>query len=200
WLVVAVAVLALEINVGGKTSDDFTIPGTEAQVGADMLEQSFPSESGVAGRVVFADPDGDITDPHARQAIAQTLAAIAAGPHVVAVTDPFDPAQAAVSPDGRIAYATVRYSVDPPGAAEGEAALDAVQIARQAGLEAELSRDVVRGVEEVKGKEAIGLAVALVVLLVAFGSVIAAGIPIGSAIFGIFIGLGLVTTMAGFTE
>ena len=200
WLTIAVAVLALETTVGGETSDDFRIPGTEAQLGSDVLADSFPSESGVAGRVVFADPDGDITDPTSRQAIEQTLAAFESAPNVLGVTDPFDAAQPTVSPDGRIAFATVRYSVDPPGPAEGEVALEAVEIARDAGLQAELSREIVRGVEEVEGSEAIGLAVALVVLLVAFGSVIAAGIPVGSALFGIFVGLGLVTTMAGFTD
>jgi RND superfamily putative drug exporter len=193
-------VLGLEANLGGDTSDDWTIPGTEAQLGADVLERSFPTEGGVAGRVVFADPDGDVTDAKARAAIEETLAAIQAGPSVLAISDPFDPTQPAVSPDGRVAYATVRYSIDPPGPAEGEAALDAIEIARTAGLQAELSREVVRGVEEVQGKEAIGLSIAVIVLLVAFGSVIAAGIPIGSAIFGIFVGLGLVTVMAGFTD
>ncbi len=200
WLTIAAAVLALEVTVGGETSDNFRIPGTEAQIGADLLLDSFPAEGGVAGRVVFADPDGDVTDPASRAVIAEALEAFAGGPNVLAVTDPFDPAQPAVSPDGRIAFATVRYSVDPPGVAEGEAALDAVEIARDAGLQAELSREIVRGVEEVEGGEAIGLAVALIVLLVAFGSVIAAGIPVGSAMFGIFIGLGLVTTLAGFAD
>jgi RND superfamily putative drug exporter len=200
WLAIAISVLALQSTVGGETSDDWSIPGTEAQQGRDMLERSFAAESGVAGRVVFADPDGDVTDPAARAAISETLAEMANGPHVIAVTDPFDPAQPTVSPDGRVAYATVRYSADPPPAESGEAALEAVEIAQDAGLQAELSREIVRQVDEVEGSEAIGLLVAVIVLLVAFGSVIAAGIPVGSAIFGIFIGLGLVTTMAGLTD
>ena len=202
WLAIAAAVLALEVGVGGPTSDDWSIPGTEAQQGADVLLESFPSEGGVAGRVVFADPDGDVTDASARAAIEATLADLATGPNVLAVTDPFDPAQLAVSPDGGTAFATVRFSVDPPGKAEGEHALDSIEIAREAGLRAELSREIVRGAEEVEGHtaEMIGLAVAVVVLLLAFGSVIAAGIPIGTAVFGIFIGLGLVTTMAGLTD
>ena len=202
WLAIAVAVLALQTTVGGTTSNDWSIPGTEAQQGADLLLDRFPSEGGVAGRVVFADPDGDVTDAGARQAIEATLAEIAGGANVLAVTDPFDPAQPSISPDGRVAFATVRYSVDPPTAVEGEHALDAIEIARGAGLQAELSRDIVRGAEEVEGHtaETIGLAVAVVVLLVAFGSVIAAGIPIGTAVFGIVIGLGLVTTLAGLTE
>jgi putative drug exporter of the RND superfamily len=200
WLIIAIAVLALQSTVGGETSDDFTIPGTEAQRGVDLLRDRFPSEGGVSGRIVFADADGDITDPTARAAIAETLAQISAGDEVLAVTDPFDPALASVSADGRVAFATVRYSVDPPGPEQGEAAEAAIEIAREAGLQAELSREIVRGSEEVEGSEGIGLAVALIVLLVAFGSVIAAGIPIGSALFGIFVGLGLITVMAGFAD
>ena len=200
WLVVAVAVLTLQSTIGGETSDDFSIPGTEAQQGIDLLRERFPAEGGVSGRVVFADPDGDITDPAARSAIEATLAEIAGGAEVLGVTDPFDPANASVSADGDIAFATVRYSIDPPGPEQCEAAEAAVEIARDAGLQAELSREIVRGSEEVEGSEAIGLGVALIVLLVAFGSVIAAGIPIGSALFGIVVGLGLITTMAGFTD
>jgi RND superfamily putative drug exporter len=200
WLIIAVAVFGLQATIGDSTSDDFSLPGTEAQNGADILSSRFPAESGVSGTVVFADPDGDITDPAARAAIDETLEAIAAGPNVLGVADPFDPANAAISADGEIAFATVRYSIDPPGEAEGAAAEAAVEIAREAGLDAELSRDIVRGSEEVEGSEAIGMVVAVVVLLVAFGSVIAAGIPVGSALFGIFVGLGLVTVMAGLTD
>jgi len=200
WIALAVAVLGLGSAVGGSTTDDFTIPGIEAQEAADLLEERFPSQGGSSGLVVFADPDGDVTDGAARAAIAATVADLAAGPNVVTVTDPFDPALGSLSADGRVAYATVRFSVDPPGHAEGEHAEAAVEIAREAGLQAELSRTIVRGSEEVEGTEAIGLAVAVVVLLVAFGSVIAAGIPIGSALFGIMIGLGLVGVMAGFAD
>ena len=200
WLLVAVAVFALQASVGGETSDDFTIPGTEAQRGIDLLDERFPSAGGVSGRVVFADPDGDVTDPAAREAIEATLDEIAGGDEVLAVTDPFDAALASVSADGSTAFATVRYSIDPPGPEQGEAAEAAIEIAREAGLRAELSREIVRGSEEVEGSEMVGLAVALIVLLVAFGSVIAAGIPIGSALLGIVVGLGLVTVMAGFAD
>ena len=68
WLVIAVAVIGLNASVGGETSDDFTIPGTEAQQGIDLLDERFPTQGGVSGQIVFADPDGDITDPAARAA------------------------------------------------------------------------------------------------------------------------------------
>ncbi|MGH9133743.1 MAG: MMPL family transporter [Ilumatobacteraceae bacterium] len=200
WVLIAIAILGLNASVGGETSDDFTIPGTEAQQGIDLLEEQFPTQGGVSGQIVFADPDGDITDSAARAAIEATLAEFETGPNVLAVTDPYDPANASVSAEGQIAYATVRYSVDPPGPEEGEAAEAAIEVAREAGLQAELSRSIVRGSEEVEGGEMIGIAVAIVVLLVAFGSVIAAGIPIGSALFGIMIGLGLIGVMSGLTD
>jgi putative drug exporter of the RND superfamily len=200
WLVVVIAVVGLQRSIGGETSDNFKIPGTEAQQGIDLLNDRFPSQGGSSGQVVFADPDGDVTDATARSAISSTLTEIADNPNVVSVSDPFDPATGSVSADGRIAYATVRYSIDPPGKAEGEAAKAAIETAREAGLQAELSRNIVRTTDQAEGNEGIGLIVAIIVLLVAFGSVIAAGIPIGTALFGIFIGLSMVGIMAGLTE
>src|SRR3954465_4405893 len=119
WLVVVVAVVGLQRSIGESTSDKFNIPGTRAQRGLDLLNERFPTQGGSSGQVVFADPDGDVTDATARQTIATTLAEISRNPDVVAIPDPFDPAAASVSADGRVAYATVRYSVDPPTKADG---------------------------------------------------------------------------------
>src|SRR5262245_5842446 len=198
WLIVVLGVVALRSAVGGNPSDNFSIPGTEAQRGVDLLDERFPAQGGVSGQIVFADPDGDITDPAARAAVEATVAELAKGPNVLGATNPYD--SGAVSRDGRIAYTTVRYKVDPPGKAEGLAAEAAVETARDAGLQAEISRTIIRTAEPVEGKEGIGLIVAAVVLLVAFGSVIAAGIPIATALFGIFIGLGLIGVLAGLTD
>ena len=200
WLVVVIAVVGLKGSIGGDTSDNFNIPGTEAQRGIDLLNDRFPAQGGASGQVVFADPDGNITDAKARATVAATLVQIADNPNVVSVSDPFDATAPSVSADGRIAYSTVHYSVDPPGRAEGEAAKAAVETAREAGLQAELSRTIVRTTDQAEGNESIGLIVAVIVLLVAFGSVIAAGIPIGTAVFGIFIGLSIVGIMAGLTD
>ncbi|MGZ4762527.1 MAG: MMPL family transporter [Ilumatobacteraceae bacterium] len=200
WLVVVIAVVGLKGSIGGNVSDNFKIPGTEAQRGLDLLNARFPSQGGSSGQVVFADPNGNVTDATAKATIAKTLAEIAKDHHVVAIDDPFDPVNGAVSADGRIAYATVHYSVSPPTKADGQAAKNAVESARHAGLQAELSRNIVRTVDQAEGKEGIGLIVAVIVLLVAFGSVIAAGIPIGTALFGIFIGLSIIGIMAGLTD
>ena len=103
WTVVAIVIVGLDVSIGGPTSDEFAIPGSEAQRGIDLLDERFPSQGGVSARVVFADPDGDITDAVARGVVSDTLAAIEAGPNVLAVTDPFEPGSVSVSADGRIA-------------------------------------------------------------------------------------------------
>ena len=70
WLVVVIAVVGLQRSIGDSTSDKFNIPGTEAQRGIDLLNDRFPSQGGSTGQVVFADPDGNVTDATARQTIA----------------------------------------------------------------------------------------------------------------------------------
>ena len=146
---------------------------------------------------MFADPAGRITDPAARAAVEATLAGCAGARTCSASPAPTTgPARQPRRPH-RLHDRPLR--VDPPGKAEGKAAEAAVET-RRAGLQAEISRTIIRTAEPVEGREGIGLIVAVVVLLVAFGSVIAAGIPIATALFGIFIGLGLIGVLAGLTD
>ncbi len=200
WLIVALAVVGFQASAGGETSDNFRIPGTEAQQAIDLLDARFPAQGGSSGQIVFAADHGTLIDPDNRAAVQATLDAVASGDNVLGVTDPFDPANPTVNADATVAYSIVRYAVDPPGEAEGHAAIAAADVGRDLGIEVELSRQIVNTATRAEGNEAIGLVVAVIVLLVAFGSVIAAGIPIGSAIFGIFIGLSLIGVMAGFTD
>jgi putative drug exporter of the RND superfamily len=200
WLIVALAVVGLRSAVGGETSDNFRIPNTEAQDAIDLLDARFPSQGGSSGQVVFATNHGTFADPANRAAVEKTLAALASGDKVLGVTNPFDPAAPTVNPDGTVAFSIIRYSVDPPGSDQGHAAIDAADVGREAGIQVELSKTIVSTAQQPEGREGIGLIVAVVVLIVAFGSLIAAGIPIGSAIFGIFIGLSLIGVLAGFAD
>ena len=153
WLVIAIAVFDLQITVGGETSDDFTIPGTEAQQGIDLLADRFPREGGVSGRVVFADPDGDITDPRRERRSRRRSPSSPPGPDVLGCQRPVRPRQR--GGQRRTARSRSRpfaTASTPPGRREGEAAEAAVEIARDAGLQAELSREIVRGSEEVEGQ------------------------------------------------
>ena len=198
WVLVALSALLLNAAVGGKVTNSVQVPGTESQSAADLLNSRFPSRGESSGLVVFADHDGDLTDPGDRTAIVATLAALQRDPAVASVSDPFDPTERTISADGLTAFATVRYHTQP-GTDQARAAIDALKIARAAGLDAELTKSI-SGAQSPEGNEGIGLFVAVIVLLIAFGSVIAAGIPIGTAVFGIFIGLSLIGLMAGATD
>jgi RND superfamily putative drug exporter len=211
WLVVAAWVLvAVALGVAGQAGgggfvDDYTAPGSESQRAIDLLAERFPQVVGTDARVVFHRPDGPVRDQPAAAGIAATLAAIARQPHVVAVEDP--PATSGgggVSPDGRTAVATVRYDVAMDqlhelGPAAYQRLEDAAAAARQAGVTVEFSGMVVELATEpeVGALELAGLGVALVVLLVAFGSLLAAAVPVVIALAGLAAGLAAVMLAGG---
>lgn len=198
WVLAAVAIVGLNRSLGGETTDNFELPGTESQQALDVLADRFPAQAGLSGQVVFQAPAGTaLADPANRAAVAETVESLRATPHVRSVSDPFAAAAPSVAPDGRTGFVTVGFDVDTLQKTDAEAVIDAVEVGRAAGLQVEVGGSIAQAAEEVEGQEIIGLGVAVVVLLVAFGSVVAMGIPIGTALFGIFIGLSLVTLLAG---
>jgi RND superfamily putative drug exporter len=200
WVLVAAVVLSLASRIGGDYENDFTVPGVESQAATDVLEERFPAQAGETGRVVFHVDEGRIDDPERQAVVKTTLDRLADGTDVSGVSDPYDPRGPTVSADGTTAFAAVQYSEEVLTEDHADEATEAVDVAREAGVQAELSGEIAAAGEEVEGSEVIGLVVALVVLVVAFGSIIAAGMPIAVALVGILIGLGGVGIVAGFTS
>ena len=198
WLVIAAVVLGVNSHLGGSTKDNFDVPGVEAQQADDLLTENFSQFSGVSGRMVFHVDQGSVTDPANAAAIQSALAEIAQGEDVSAVSDPFDQRGPTVSADGATAFSTIYYALEVLEESHTEAAHDAADIARQAGVQTELSGALVA--VEIEGNEAIGLAVAVIVLLIAFGSLIAMAIPIVTALIALVIGLGGIGVMAYFVD
>jgi RND superfamily putative drug exporter len=201
WLAVLIGVGALAGAVGGSTSDEFTIPGTESQRAMDLLEERFPEQSGSSARLVFASPDDTpLTDPALEAAVAETLAEAAAAPEVVSVTDPFT--TGTVSAEGLIAFAEMGYATPANEVSEEAAAAleDVARTGEAAGLQVEIGGDV--GPQEEPGhtSELIGLGVAVIVLLLSFGSLVAMGLPIATALIGVGVGTSGITLVAGFTD
>jgi len=200
WVVLAALVLGAKGSMGGELSDNFTIPGAESQQALDLLKDRFPSESHASGDLVFHVAQGRVTDPGPAATIAAALSSLQAAPHVTAVSNPFDAAQSTVSDDGRTAFASITYDEDLV-TTEMFAHTEAIaNEARLAGVDAELTSSLVAEEGGPEGSEMVGLLVAVLVLFVAFGSVIAMGIPIGTALFGILIGMAGVSVLAGFTD
>ena len=100
------------------------------------------------------------------------------------MTDPFDRSGPTVSTDGRTAFTSVQYDKQTLERAQFDQVETAVEPTRSSGIQTEISGSIASAANEVESREGIGLVVAVIVLLVAFGSVIAMGIPIGTAILG----------------
>lgn len=198
WVLVAVGILIVSQTFGGQSNDSFDIPGVESQRAVDVLEERFPSASGTSAQLVFATADGTVTDLSVAQTIDSALAEVADQPHVGAVGD------LQVSADENIAYADVQYTA--PSSEIGDEAFEQLEAtaerAAAAGVQLELGGELPTDAnnEPPEGQEAVGLFVAVIVLLVAFGSVVAMGLPIGTAVLGLATSLGLITLVAAFVD
>ncbi len=207
WLVAAVGLVVAAKASGGETVDNFTIPGTQSQEAADLLSDRFPAQSGDTAAVVFQAHDGKVTDTANLQAIETVQAALAKQPHVTSVTGPATPTIGAtvfVSKDGTIGYAQVQYDEASPELGTGAFTRieRAAKPAVTAGLRVEYGGAVVDYGNRVESLDSdkIGLIVAVIILLLAFGSVVAMSLPIGTAVFGLGLGLSIITLLAAVTD
>jgi RND superfamily putative drug exporter len=203
WAVLLAAAVAGVIVSGAKTNDEFTIPGSQSQQALDLLSRSFPAASGTSAQIVFVAPQGStVTSVAARLDIDRVLAVARKCPQVVGVVSPFS--GGAVSRNGRVALAEVLYPVERSELRSGTTATleESVSSASAVGdLRAVVGGNAlgITGVR-VGPDELVGVAVALVVLLVMFGSVLAAGMTVFSALLGVAIGLaGLLSLTKVFT-
>jgi putative drug exporter of the RND superfamily len=197
WAVVAAAVMALAGTVGGTLIDDLVAPGSQSERAMELLDERFPQAAGGSAMAVFAVDEGGTLERR-RELIEAALARIAKVEHVVAVADPFE--AGTISPDGRIGFAELAFDLPAAdlGPAPFQALADAIEPARAAGITAELGGDavVINADAETSGAEAVGILAALIVLVVAFGTVVAALVPIGLALVAVAVGVGGITLLA----
>ena len=199
WVLLAVVLVAAAQAAGGELTDNFSLPGAESQQAQDLLSREFLQQAGVEVKAVFRTPNGRLTDPAAQQAIADFRARAARIHDVNQVSDPFA-SPGDISQDGatglvRIRYGGIGRELDPD---DVQALLDLGDAPRSTGLIVEFSGPPVRELEtqERRLAEIVGIAFALVVLLVAFGSVLAAGIPVITALVALGMGTLLILLAA----
>ncbi|MEU2928593.1 MMPL family transporter [Streptomyces sp. NPDC007251] len=188
---------AASAPAAGNTS--FSIPGTEAQKAFDLLQQRFPgmSADGATARVVFKAPAGEkMTGHDNKAAVEKTVKELKSGSEVASVADPYT--GHAVSRSGTIAYASVKYKVSGMELKDSsrDALKEAAQHARDAGLTVEVGGDALSATPETGSSEVIGIGIAAVVLVITFGSLLAAGFPLLTAIIGVGIGVSTITALA----
>ncbi|MFE7565605.1 MMPL family transporter [Streptomyces sp. NPDC057539] len=189
WIAVLAAVGFAATKAPASPDDGFAMPGIESQKAFDLLDQRFPGSGadGASARIVFIAPSGEkVTAAENRAVIDDLVDEAADGPQVAGAVNPFQ--AKAVSEDGTTAYATVSFKAPAADLTDaGKEHLErAVEQARDAGLTVEIGGDALATQPAAGGSaEMIGVAVAAVVLLITFGSMAAAGLPLLTAVIGV---------------
>jgi RND superfamily putative drug exporter len=196
WLIGLVALGALAGALKGTFSDQFKVPGTESQQAIELIERNVPhaNADGAIGRVVFAAPTGETVDKASVEAAVERLAA---APDVASASDPFQ--TGTVSKDGRIAYTDLRFEI--PQAEVSATQTHAIAAAVRGGApQVEFAGSAAPVASEAPIGETLGVIVAVVVLTITFGSLLAAGLPLLIALFGVGAGILAITLASGFTD
>jgi len=202
-VVLVVAIGALAGAIHRPTNDQFNVPGTEAQRALDLLKAKFPGAGGATARLVFAAPAGKtLDDPRYKTLVNPTVALAGKVPQSVASGKAFA-ASLTFSRDRRIAFADLHFLV--PVADLKDSTKDALRKvgdpARAAGLDVEFSGGVTATAASTSGStELIGLVVALVILLITFGTLITALLPLATALVGVAVGLLGISALTGVAE
>ena len=197
WIALLVAATIAGHRLGGSYSDTLTIPGSSAEHGLAVLRAHQPRAGGQSGQVVYSVATGTLRPR--RSAIASSVHALGELPHVLSVSDPLS--AATTSTNGRTAYASIHFDVNPQSLGTGYVASvrRATVPARSAGVSVSYGGQLGQAVSKRRGdgrSEAIGIALALIVLLIGFGSLAAAGLPLISAGIAVVTGVGVLRLLA----
>jgi RND superfamily putative drug exporter len=198
WIALLVIVNVLAQSAGTSYSNNFTLPNSDAQRASDLLQRSFPAQAGDRDTIVYKVSSGTVEDPAVKARMSAMFARVEKLPHVAAVISPYAGAASgkSVSANGRIAFATVVFDEKannlPKEAAQR--VVDVAQAAGKSGLQVELGGQAIETTEQAGFgiSTGVGLLAAIIVLLLTFGSVVAMGLPILTALFGLGTGLGVI--------
>ncbi|WP_247695312.1 MMPL family transporter [Streptomyces sp. B93] len=197
WLLALGVVTGLGVSFAGSFTDSGSIPGSPAQTALTRMERHFPEPDVQSAQIVFRAPPGrEVTEAALRGPLESSLEAMGRVPGVSEVSDPSE--SGTVSADGRTAVARVTFSTkeeDDVPAATLDGVKSAGAAAEQAGLRTVYGGEPYESSHPPVGpSELIGLGVALVILVITFGSMLAAGLPLITAVLGI---VGTMAAMAG---
>ncbi|CAL9632524.1 MMPL family transporter [Streptomyces pilosus] len=208
WLVALVALQAASRSAGGTYSDNFTLPDAQSQQGIEVLQRHDPQAGGYSSQVVVQDDQRQLKDLDSQMSTA--VGDLEKLPHVLSAQNPLSAPSATgqsgpdvgpLSSDGKTGYITVRFDVQPSTLGDGylHGVDDAVRPLRQAGAQVEYGGplgELARPAPDDRVSELIGFGVAIVVLLIGFGSVLAAGIPLLTALISVVGGLAVLGLLA----
>ncbi len=197
WLAALIAAGFAAGSAGSAFSNNFELPSSDSQRAVDLLQKRFPALAGDTATIVFRTPGG-VSSPRVERTMRKAFAEVERVPHVTGVTDPYSKSGAsAVSRNGEIAYATVQFDLttEKLPKEDTEKVIAIAEDAAGPGLQVALGGQPIEQVRQSQGDSsfAIGLLAAVFILLLTFGSVVAMGLPLLTALFALGVGLSLVT-------
>jgi putative drug exporter of the RND superfamily len=198
WIAALIAAIVLAAAAGSDFNEEFSLPSSDSKDALDLLENRFPAQAGDSVQIVYK-ADAGVESPAVKKTMEAVFVEVDRLPHVSEVASPYAKGGAgAVSEDGEIAYATAQLNVTTDKLNEGEVKeiMETAQAAGDDGLQVEVGGapvEEVRGEEEESSSEGIGVLAAIVVLLLSFGSVVAMGLPILTALFALGVGISVIT-------
>ncbi len=196
WIVVFIAALGLSGAVGPDYGNSFSLPGTDSQHAADLLSSGFRAQSGDVDQIVFHATDGTLTAPANRARVQAILQKVERLPHVDSVVSPYGSGSHAISRDGTIGFATLNFD-ERANELPKSAVERVINSARGGGtptLQVELGGQAIEQATNgsISYTFAVGIGAAIIVLLISFGSLLAMGLPIATALLGLGTGFGVI--------
>jgi RND superfamily putative drug exporter len=198
WIAALIVIVGIAGSAGAAYSEEFKLPASDSTEAYELLEDNFPQQSGGTSQIVYKAAEG-VESPQVKQKMEGVFKSVEGEPHVTEVASPYTAGgSSGVSKDGKIAYATIQYDVQSNElnkASTRRIIATAQGVAEGSKLDVQLGGQAIQEAEEESGDSSfgIGLLAAIVILLIAFGSVVAMGLPIITALFALGVGLSLVT-------
>jgi RND superfamily putative drug exporter len=200
WLVLLAGLVLGSHAAGTRYSSSAQVAGSDSQAANDTMARSFSKDLSDASPIVFHTDTGTLTDSNHKGVVESSVKSLSQADHVASVSDPFDPSATTVSRDGKTAYATMVPStaLGDLSVPEAEKILDtAAQPAKGSGVQVEAGGQLGTKISkpETKTSEMVGIAAAMLILVLVFGTVTAMVLPIAAAIFGLLCGLSIVSLL-----
>jgi RND superfamily putative drug exporter len=201
WVVMVLALVVVAREAGSETTNNVTLPGAGSQSATDLLSDRFPSQAYGTNPLVVATDTGKLTNSKYSKAIKSSVSNLKKTPHVTTAVSPLsDAGSGALSKDKQIGYISVALDVGQGSITEDEsqAILDAANPAKKAGLQTAIGGYVGQELSkpDTGASDKIGILAAMVILLLVFGSAVAMGLPIVTAVLGLLCGLSVVTLLS----
>jgi RND superfamily putative drug exporter len=204
WLVLTIALVAVSHRLGENTNDNLSLPGTDSQQATDTLAKSFPDQANGTSPIVLHAHSGKLTDSKYAAAVNEAAADVAKAPNVASVINPLTSQGAsALSKDQSTGYLSVTLAVPPGELSVGDVQtiIDAANPAKQAGLEVETGGQLGQKVSKpsTESSELIGIIAAMVILTLAFGTIVSMLLPILNAIVALLLSLAVIRMLGHVT-